>query len=487
MSQNFLPVDREQLYLMPPSVSDWLPEDHFAWFILDVVAELDLSSFVEVYRDDGRGGAAYHPMVMVAVLLYAYCSGERSSRRIERRCREDVGYRVVAANHSPDHATIARFRQCHQEALGGLFAQVLRLCADAGLIRPEMVAIDGTRMGGVGSELANRTAEELAAEVLAEAEATDVAEDASHGAARGDELPPSWTGRGGRRARVREALRQLEEDHAKKSYEADLARRAHIEAETGKKLRGRQPTPGGRRRKQRKWANVTDPDSRLLKTASGFVQGYNAQAAVTADQVVVAAEVTNQSHDQDQFEPMITAVQANLAAAAVNAPLASVIADAGYWSHRNASLDLGPTVLIATGKRHNLADLDPPTTPSGEDGVRTAVLERVCRGELTAAEAGMELGITSTWIWTLLKRHRAQQPSVLVAMQRKLATEEGRRLYARRAASVEPVFAQTKHDRGFRHFVRRGLVACDSEWKLIHTTHNLLKLWRQNTIPAPAP
>ncbi len=486
MAHNFLPVDRDQLYLMPPSVSDWLPEDHFAWFILDVVDELELASFVTAYRDDGRGGAAYHPTVMVAVLLYAYCRGERSSRRIERRCREDVGYRVVAANHTPDHATIARFRQHHETALAGLFAQVLRLCAQGGLVRPEVVAIDGTRMAANASETANRTAEELAADILAEAAATDAAEDANHGDARGDELPAPWAARAGRRERVREALRQLEEDHARKSYEADLARRAEIEAATGKKLRGRKPRPGGRRRNKRRWANVTDPDSRLLKTATGFVQGYNAQAAVTPGQVIVAAQVTNQSHDQDQFEPMITAVQTNLAAAELGAPVASVVADAGYWSHHNATLDLGPDVLIATTKYQKLSDLEPPTTPSGEGAVRTAMLERVVRGEMTAAQAGRELGMTSTWIYTLMKRHREQAPSVLAAMQRKLATEEGRRLYAQRAATVEPVFAQTKHDRGFRRFARRGRLACDSEWKLMTTTHNLLKLWRHRLELAPA-
>src|SRR5260370_8184893 len=164
---------------------------------------------------------------MVAVLLYAYATGERSSGRIERHCREDVGYRVVAANYTPDHATVARFRQQHQAALAGLFAQVLRLCAQAGLIHPEVVAVDGTRMEANASESANRTAEELAAEVLAEAEATDAAEDARYGEARGDEMPPEWAGRSGRRERVREALRPLEEDHAKKSVHPPLARPAH--------------------------------------------------------------------------------------------------------------------------------------------------------------------------------------------------------------------------------------------------------------------
>lgn len=485
MAQNFLCADRDQLYLMPPSVRDWLPEDHFAWFILDAVDELDLSPFLVAYRDDGRGGAAYHPAVMVALLLYAYATGERSSRRIERRCREDVGYRVVAANSTPDHATVARFRHQHQEALGGLFAQVLRLCALAGLVRLEVVAVDGTRMEADASQSANRSAEQLAAEVLAEAEATDAAEDARYGSARGDEMPREWSRCSGRRERVREALRQLEADHAKKSVEADLARRVEEEASTGKKLHGRKPSPTARRRKKRRWANTTDPDSRLLKTEKGFVQGYNAQAAVTRGQLVVAAQVTNQSHDQDQFEPMITAVQDNLAAGGVEDPIDSVVADAGYWSHRNATLDLGPNVIIATAKRRNLADLDPPPTPSGEDEATTAILELVERGDITATQAGKELGYTSTWIWTLLKRYRQQTPSPLVVMQRKLATGEGRRLYAQRAATIEPVFAQTKHVRGFRRFARRGLAACDSEWKLIQMTHNLLKLWR-HAIPAPA-
>jgi hypothetical protein len=199
----------------------------------------------------------------------------------------------------------------------------------------------------------------------------------------------------------------------------------------------------------------------------------------------VAAQVTNQSHDQDQFEPMVRAVQDNLAAAGVEDQVGSVVADAGYWSYRNATLDVGPDVIIATGKGWKLSDLDPPTTPSGEDLAITAMLERVDRGEITATQAGRELGFTSTWVWTLLRRHRQQTPSVLVAVQRKLAADEGRHLYAQRTAIVEPVFAQTMHVRGFRRFARRGLAACDSEWKLIHMTHNVLKLWRHR-VPTPA-
>ena len=175
--------------MMPPSVAEWLPEDHLAWFVLDVVSELDLDAFMVAYRADGRGGAAYEPAMMVALLVYAYCVGERSSRRIQRRCVEDVAFRVVAANRAPDHATIARFRVTHQEALAGLFAQVLVLCERAGMIRPGLLAIDGTKMAANASPDANRTAEQLAKEILDEAAAVDAVEDDEHGEASGAELP----------------------------------------------------------------------------------------------------------------------------------------------------------------------------------------------------------------------------------------------------------------------------------------------------------
>ena len=223
---------------MPPSLAEWLPADHLAWFVLDVVGELDLGVFVAAYRADGRGGAAYDPSMMVALLVYAYCVGERSSRAIERRCTEDVAFRVVAANQVPDHATIARFRATHQDALGELFGQVLRLCARAGLIRAGLLAVDGTRMQANASRDANRTAEQLAKEILDDAARVDAEEDERFGDARGDELPAELVG-SGRRARIRALLDDLEADAAKHSYEAQLARRAEIEAATGRRLRGR--------------------------------------------------------------------------------------------------------------------------------------------------------------------------------------------------------------------------------------------------------
>ena len=312
--------DVDQLMLMPPSVRDWLPEDHLAFFVLDTVAELDLAEFFAAYRTDGRGGSVYDPAMMLAVLLYAYCTGERSSRRVERRLVEDVAYRVVAANQQPDHATIARFRARHQDAIAGLFGQVLGLCVKAGLVDAGVIAIDGTKIAANASFFANREHDALAKELAADAElneskdsvgsgevtdaahaiakaildeaaAVDEAEDAEHGDSRGDELPKEWAGGRDRRARIRAALDELESQKAR-DYEARMAERAKKEAELGHKLRGPQPKKDAARRSKPRRANTTDPHSRIIAQANkGVLQGYNAQAAATTAQIIVAAEV----------------------------------------------------------------------------------------------------------------------------------------------------------------------------------------------------
>jgi transposase len=214
MAVNVREVDRDQLWLMPPSVADWLPEDHLAFFVLDVVAELELAEFYVELREDGRGGAAYDPTMMLAVLIYAYCVGERSSRRIERRLLEDVAFRVVAANQCPDHATLARFRARHQEAIAALFSQVLGLCVAEGLVAAGVVSIDSTKIEANASAWSNRTRRHIAEEILAEAERIDSAEDATLGDRRGGELPERWGRRRDRRPRLAEALRQLDEQGA---------------------------------------------------------------------------------------------------------------------------------------------------------------------------------------------------------------------------------------------------------------------------------
>jgi transposase len=470
MAYNFVAGDRDQLLLMPPSLAEWLPADHLAWFVLDVVGELDLAAFVAAYRADGRGGVAYDPSLMVALLVYAYCVGERSSRVIERRCTEDVAFRVIAANRVPDHATVARFRGTHQDALADLFGQVLRLCASAGLIRAGLVAIDGTRMEANASREANRTVEQLAKEILEEAASVDAEEDAVLGTARGDELPPALTGPG-RRERIRALLDELEADAKKRSYEAQLARRTKIEAANGRRLTGRKPKPDTQHRRPRRFANLTDPDSRLLRAPHGFLQGYNAQAVVTVDQVIVAAEVTNDANDGTQFAPMVAATKRNLRHAGARTRVRTVVADAGYFSKDNVATP-GIEALIAPGKR----DIGRQARVEAQRG---EILTRVEQGAITRADAAVELGVGRSRIdQLLLARHREQEPTPAVTMLAKLATPRGRRLYKKRCASIEPVFGQTKHNRGIRRFARRGMNAVNNEWKLIAATHNVLKLWR---------
>jgi transposase len=215
--QNFLTCDRDQPMLLPPDLRDWLPEDHLAWFVIEAIEELDLEPFYAAYRSDGHGAAAHEPKMMLTLLAYSYAVGERSSRGIERRCREDVAFRVICANQIPDHATIARFRVRHQETLADLFSQVLGLCAEAGLVEVAVLAVDGTKLEASASNHATRSYEQIAREILAEAGRIDAAEDELHGSARGDELPERLTTREGRRAWLREAKERLERERAAKA------------------------------------------------------------------------------------------------------------------------------------------------------------------------------------------------------------------------------------------------------------------------------
>lgn len=472
MPVNVRPTDRDQQFLMPPSVADWLPEDHLAWFIIDVVAELDIAEFYAAYREDGRGGAAYDPAMLLGVLLYAYCVGERSSRRIEKRLRDDVAFRVVAANQDPDHATLARFRRRHEQAIADLFSQVLGLCVQEGLVASGIIAIDGTKMEADASSLSNRTRRQLADEILAEAERTDATEDEALGTRRGDELPDRLAPGADRRARLREALRQLDAQEPA-DYEALMARRAIKEAELGRKLKGRKPSPTSPRRKDRK-TNTTDPDSRTFRSGTGYLQGYNAQAAVSAEQVIVAAEVTNSRSDTTMFIPMVCATKENLNE--VGAPHPGVfLADAGYWSTDNLDFPTGAEVLIPP-MPNTSSDLKPDDPSIAR---RAEVLARVETGSLTPIEAADELGISLNWAHKLLaNRHNNRgDPAVhRQAMLARLDTDEARALYAKRKISVEPVFGNIKANLRCRRFNGRGMKAVSSEWRFICAVHNLMKL-----------
>jgi len=440
MPQNFIECDREQELLLPPNMRDWLPEDHLAWFVVDAVGEMDLQAFYGAYRQDGWGRAAFEPEVMVALLLYAYAVGERSSRGIERRCREDVAFRVLAANQNPDHATIARFRARHEQALADTFEQVLALCARAGLVSVGLVALDGTLIAASASQSATRSYSQIRAEVermLEEAAAVDEREDAELGEARGDELPVELSDRRSRRERLRRCKEELEGRHAAelRAHEDNLAWRADWEAEHGRKLGGRKPTPPAPDALEKAKINTTDPDSRLMRrTGASTLQGYNAQVLASPEQVIVAADLTQSAADATELAPMVAKATETLKATGVSEPIGTVLADGGYWSAPQISeiRNQGIEVIVPTRNRRR-------TTP---------------------------------------RKLAAKQGPEAERIEQILATPEGQALYRRRQQIVEPVFANTKFIRGATRFQRRGLSACRAEWRLLAATHNLLKLWR---------
>ena len=354
MGYNFYACDRDQMLLMPASLEEWVGEGHLARFLRTAVEAMDLKVLYEKYREDGWGATAYDPRMMTEVLLYGYCMGVRSSRRIEKLCDEDVAFRYLAVNHRPDHVTLARFRRNHEKELEGLFTQVLRLCKEAGLLKVGLVSLDGTKIKATAALSANRTLNEEAK------------------------------------------------------------------------------------------ANVTDPESRIMKTRKGFIQGYNAQAVVTKEQIIVAADVTQEENDQGQLKPMMEEATRSLGALKMTRPIGVALADAGYDREENLKWALGrkskTDYFIATQKDWK---------------------QRKAMRRKPGPRGRMPAGV-----------------SFKDRMTRKLLTRRGRRVYKLRSCTVEPEFGQMKGAQRFEGFSRKRLRAAQSEWKLAAAAHNLLKLWR---------
>ena len=430
MSKTFRPYEPDQISLMPASMRDWLPSDHLAYFISDIVDNLDLSAIMERYSGEDRGYPPYHPAMMVKVLLYAYCIGVASSRKIEKRLCEDIAFRVLAANNTPDFRTISDFRKDHLKTLAGLFLQVLKLCQKAGLVKLGHVALDGTKIKANASKHKamsyKRMKEEEVrleaevAELLKKAESVDEEEDQRYGKGKkGDELPKELAFRDSRLKRIQEAKAALEAE-------------ARLEAEKKPDKNDGDGTPTDKAQR-----NFTDPDSHIMPTSGGkyFIQAYNAQAAVdSANQIIVAAEVTNKPTDRGQAEPMMDIVKVN----AGQLPC-QMSADAGYFSSDAVSnlTVLGIDVYMPPDKIGHRFTLPP-----------------VPRGRIP------------------------QCLSIADRMRRKLRTKKGKVCYGLRKELPEPVFGQIKQVRGFNHFLLRGLENVSSEWKVICTGHNLLKLFK---------
>ena len=424
MSKSFRPYDPDQLLLLPPAIGDWVPEDHLARFVSDLVDGLDLSAIEGTYEEE-RGYPPYHPRMMVKVLLYSYATGIYSSRRIARGLLENVALRYLGAGNAPDFRTISEFRKRHGEALSGLFEQVLRLCRRAGLVSLGRVAVDGTKIKANASkhkamsygrmkDSEPRLREEVEA-LLRRAEEVDREEDREYGEdKRGDELPEDLRHRESRLKKIREAM-------------------ASLEAEAKEKAREEGKDPDKAKPRGRAQRNFTDSESRIQKTSDGFVQGYNAQIAVDSRaQVIVSQHVSAASPDVEELLPAVAAIGRVL-----KVKPKQVLADAGYWSEGNVSAlqARGIDAYIAP-RRYNHSEVLPPA-PRGRIPKSLSAKKR---------------------------------------MERKLQTLAGRAVYAARMILPEPVFGQIKAARGFRQFLRRGLTAVGEEWALLCTAHNLLKL-----------
>jgi transposase len=469
MSRIYLSYDPEQKLLLPPDLRDWLPEGHLALFISDMVDELDLSAIVGSYESgDGRGRPPYHPLMMVKLLVYGYCIGKVSSRKLEQATHEDVAFRVLACNQHPDHDSIAEFRKRHLGELAGLFMQVLKLCERAGLVKLGHVAIDGSKLRANASKHKAMSyqrmcekEQQLVAEVkrlLKEAEEVDAAEDKRYGkGVRSDELPAELARRESRLRKIREAKASLEAEAkeqakaAAAAVEAKLAERKQREEETGKKTRGRAPQVVNveeAKPEAKAQRNFTDPESRIMKdSATGsFEQSYNAQIAVDGQaQIIVAATLTQAANDKQQLVPVLAEVKTN-----VGRLPEKVTADSGYFS----------TAAVTS---EALSSVDLYVTPD-----RSKQTEELA--ELPAASPPpFEL-----------------DQDVIARMREKLKTEIGRATYKQRKMIVEPVFGQVKEVRGFRRFSFRGLQKNEAEWSLICLTHNLLKLFRGKSCLQPA-
>jgi transposase len=426
MAKTYRPYLPEQDLLLPPSLRQWLPDDHLVYFVSDLIDQLDLSAITAIYEDETRGYPPYHPVMLTKILVYGYCVGVFSSRRIQRRLLEDVGFRVLAAGNQPDFRTIADFRKIHLSALQGLFEQVLHLAQALGARRVGRVAIDGSKIKANASKHKamsyGRMAEkhrQLRDEVralLAQAEAADAAEDAEYGAdQRGDELPAELQRRETRIARIREAKRALD---ARAKAEATAA---GDPAETAK------PDPKAQ-------YNFTDPESRIMKGPDGFVQAYNAQVAVDDRQFIVGQTVTQETNDKKQLLPMIRII---VQQSGHRPP--QVLADAGYCSEANLTAIAKTTIDVYISTRKQTHGERPGPCPHGPVPAPATRVDR---------------------------------------MTRKLQTKAGAAIYAARKAIVEPVLGQIKQARGFRQFLLRGIVKVQAEWSLVCTTHNILKLYR---------
>lgn len=456
---HFKPYQPNQLLLLPPDMRQWLPEDDLSYFIMDVVNELDLSAIYQSYNSSKGGQPPFAPKMMTSLLLYAYCVGIPSSRKIEKATYYQIPFRIIAADQHPDHDTIAEFRKRHLKALSGFFVQALLLCRQVGLVKLGHVSLDGTKVKANASKhkamsygRMEKKAEELEGEVkrlLAQAQAVDEAEDARYGKdKRGDELPEELRFKQNRLRKIKEAMKSLDADSKAKAdvKREEIRLKEQALEKEGRKRKGKKPKDPSDKPEPKAQYNFTDPESRIMKdgASKSFEQAYNCQAAVDEEsQIIIATKVTQQANDKRQLEPLVEEIKKNTDGETPE----KLSADSGYFSEFNVEYLEGECVdgYIATNRQKH------------GDAPELAGCGRIAKDAT--------------------KQER---------MTRKLRTKKGRETYSKRKQIVEPVFGQIKETRGFRRFLLRGLENVSAEWDLICLTHNLLKLFRSGRMPKVA-
>jgi transposase len=510
MAQNFIGCDRDQSFLLPPDVRDWLPDGHLAWFVLDAVAGMDLSRFYGAYRRDGVGRRAYDPAMVVALLLYGYSRGVRSARAIERACVEDVAFKMIAMLETPDHATIARFVARHELALAQLFGQVLGLCAQAGLVRPGVVAIDGTKMAGSASRESTRDFGQIAREIIGEAIATDEAEDELYGHERGDELPEELRTREGRaeffgRVREQQASDQAPDepgllpdrgDGPEDGFAFDVQRIvARHQGREGWTREGR------RQLEQRRWEQgqpiPRDREDRLLLAAQRLEEQRDAKLAANRayEDYRINGRATDGRRLGKRPNPWTAPALPDDVVSLSDPDSQRMKANLGYVQGYNAQavVDERQMVIAAeiTNTPGDFSNLDPMITTALDELERVGVTDRP---QVALADAGywneqhFDEVIANKHIQVLIPPDRGgrSQPRPgwtggrYAWMRAVLGSEHGKQLYRKRIQMIEPVFAHTKHNRLITRFHRRGRIAVRTEWRLLMATHNLTKLHRHH-------
>jgi transposase len=508
MAQNFIEGRREQGFLLPPDVREWLPADHLAWFVIDAVAEMELSAFYAAYRADGHGRAAYEPSLMVALVLYAFATRQRSSRAIERHCRQDVAYRVITGNLVPDHATIARFICRHEQALADLFSDVLRLCDRAGLVKAGVVSIDGTRIAGNASPEVNHSFEQIAREILAEAKATDEAEDELYGEQRGDELPQQLRTAEGRREFFRRARQELNDEtedfelaepECEEPQEVPLELHAQDIVGHGRQGREAWLREGKRQLEQHRWETPDsigrDRPGRLLLAAERLQADHDVECRSNAAYEHYRATARDRlgrrpgGRAEPYRPPQLPAGKVNT----TDPDSRPIPIGFGFVQGYNAQAAANEQQIVLAAETTNIStdfsQLDPMVTAT-LDELRRAGIDQP--PEAVAADAGywneqhMDEVVANKHIPVLVapdKGTRATPKRWLSSgraswMRSVLGSEHGQQRYRQRKQTVEPLFGNTKHNSGVYRFHRRGRTKVRLEWRLLMMAHNLTKAHR---------